>query len=153
MIYGNKIKHIRERNNIKEKQIAEILNISRSLYCDYEKENKTIPTKHLNTICNYLNVSFDYIFNFENTKQYRKCHKTEKLDLNIIRKRLKELRKDHKITQEELGKIAGCSYGTIAGYEIGRYLISIPVLYKICRKYNISAEYLLGRIEINKKIS
>ena len=31
--------------------------------------------------------------------------------------------------------------------EKGKYLISIPFLYTICKKYNISADYLLGKID------
>ena len=151
MIYKNKIKHFRERNNIKEIDLAKVLGISKSLYSEYENEIKTIPTKHMNTICNHLNVSFDYILGFNSKPQYDNIIQTEKLNQKLIGLKLKELRKERKLTQEQLGIISGCSYGTIAGYELGRYLISIPVLYKICKKYNISADYLLGRLD-NEKI-
>ena len=149
MIYKNRIKHLRERNNIKEKDLANALKISKSLYSEYENEIKTLPTKHMNTICNYLNVSFDYILGFESKLQHDNIIQIEKLNQKLIGLKLKELRKKQKLTQEQLGKITGCSYGTIAGYELGRYLISIPVLYKICKKYNISADYILGRLESN----
>ncbi len=145
MIYGSRIKHLRDRNNIKAKELANVLRISKSLYSEYESEIKTMPVKHLNSICNYLGISFDYILGFENKLEYNKINKLVNLDAKIIGNRLKEIRKEHKLTQEELGKIVGCSYGTIAGYEIGRYLISTPILYKICKKYNISADYLLGK--------
>ncbi len=37
--------------------------------------------------------------------------------------------------------------GTIANYELGINLIATPFLYSICKKYNISADYLLGKID------
>ena len=153
MIYKNKIRYFRYRNNIKEIDLAKILGISKSLYSEYENEIKTIPTKHMNTICNYLNVSFDYVLGFDSKPQYDNIILYEKLNLKLIGIKLKELRKNYNLTQEELGNIVGCSYGTIAGYEIGRYLISIPILYKICKKYHISADYLLGRLESYKNIN
>ena len=104
----------------------------------------------MNTLCNYLNISFDYILGFSLTYESNNIIQSEKLDAKLIGLNLKEFRKKQKLTQKELGKIAGCSYGTIAGYEIGRYLISIPILYKICKKYNISADYLLGRVDYQK---
>ena len=149
MIYKDKIRHLRDRNDLKEIELANYLNISKSLYSEYENEIKIMPIKHLNKICNYFNVSFDYIFNFTTTTQYSKANLAEDLSPKIIAQRLKKIRKEYKLTQEDLGKIVGCSYGTIAGYEIGRYLISTPILYKICKKFNISADYLLGRISEN----
>ena len=52
-----------------------------------------------------------------------------------------------KLTQSKLADNLGCSYGTIAGYERGRYLIATPFLYQICKTYRISADYLLGKID------
>ena len=67
---------------------------------------------------------------------------------NIIAgKRLKEFRKENKLTQEKLANILNTTFSNIAFYEKGRNLIAIPVLYEICKKYNISADYLLGRID------
>ena len=150
MVYSERLKHYRDRNNIKEKKLASILKISKSLYSEYENEIKIMPIKHLNTLCNYLNISFDYILGFNDKPQYTNIKKMDNLNNKIVGQRLKIIRKKYKLTQENLGKIAGCSYGTIAGYEIGRYLISTPTLYKICKKYNISADYLLGKIDNNK---
>ena len=115
-------------------------------YCNnqYEKEYELIPLKHLNTLCNYFHVSLDYIFGFTNILNYPHSH--AKINYQKAGERLKEFRKEHKLTQTTLGNELNCSYGTIAGYEIGRYLIATPFLYTICKKYHISADYLLGKI-------
>jgi transcriptional regulator with XRE-family HTH domain len=149
MIYGNRIKHLRDRNYIKSIQLAEVIDKSKSLYSEYENEKKTIPTKHLNTISNYLNVSFDYLFGFNDELQYKNNNLSATLNKKEIGSNLKNIRKQYKLTQEELGKVVGVKYSTIAGYESGRYLVSVPVLYKICKKYDISADCLLGKINNN----
>ena len=151
MIYKDRLKFLRDRTNTKEKDIKAILGIGKSLYSEYESEIKIMPVKHLNLICNYFNISFDYLFGLTEKLQYSTIKKDE-LNPNVIGKNLKEIRKELKLTQEKLADIVGCSYGTIAGYEIGRYTISTPILYKICKKYHISADYVLGRTNNPKYI-
>ena len=148
MIYAFKLKELREEKNINQLELSKTLNIDNSVYAKYEKEYEIIPIKHLNTLCNYFNVSFDYIFGFTNDLNYPNI--LREIDTKKSGTRLKELRKEHKITQTILGDELNCSYGTIAGYEIGRYLIATPFLYTICKKYHISADYLLGKTDTPK---
>ena len=145
MIYNKKIIKLREEKELKQYEIASILGIYKGLYNQYETEYEIIPLKHLNTLCNYYNVSFDYIFDFTSKRNYKKIECSE-IDLIKAGLRLKEFRKEIKKTHTSLAKELNSSYGTIAGYEKGRYLIATPFLYTICKKYHISADYLLGKI-------
>ena len=146
MIYSKKIIKLREEKELKQYEIANILGIYKGLYNQYETEYEIIPLKHLNTLCNYYDVSFDYIFDFTDKRNYKKLECSE-IDLIKAGLRLKEFRKETKKTLSSLAKELNCSYGTIAGYEKGRYLIATPFLYTICKKYHISADYLLGKID------
>ena len=151
MFYGEKIKDLRERIGLTQVQIAKILKINNKTYSHYENEDTNIPLKHLITICNYFNVSLDYIFNFTDIKQYKNINYNPKLNNGGIR--LKEFRKENKITQVKLADILNTTHSVIADYERNRYMISTPFLYTICKKYNISADYLLGRIDNPKYIN
>lgn len=148
MNYGKMLKFLREENELKQIDIANYLNIDFTQYSHYESENRTIPIKHLNACCNYFDVSLDYIFGFTNIKQYKKINK--EINKTLSGNRLKELRKSLKYTQTEFANILNNSYGTIAGYEKGRYIIATPFIYEICKKYGISADYLLGKIDSPK---
>ena len=54
---------------------------------------------------------------------------------NIIAgKRLKEFRKENKLTQKKLASILNTTFSNIAFYEKGRNLIATPFLYEICKK-------------------
>ncbi|EQB4336231.1 helix-turn-helix domain-containing protein [Clostridium botulinum] len=59
--------------------------------------------------------------------------------------RLKELREEKDLTQEELGKFLNVSRQTISSYESGAIEPSIANLVKIANIFNVSLDYLLCR--------
>ena len=144
MLYKEKLKELREEQYLKQKDLAKLVNIDRSVYGRYEKEYQIIPIKHLCYICNFFQVSLDYIFGFVDDKIYSNIKDIDKI---IMGERLKLFRKEKKVTQEKLAELLNTSQSTIADYERGKNFIPTPFLYTICKKYHISADYLLGRIE------
>lgn len=145
MNYSTKMKEIRLENNSLQKDIAEILGISSFTYSHYETKDSIIPINHLIKFCDYYNVSLDYVFGFSNIKQYENSIKD--IDINKAGKRLKEFRKDNKLTQAKLADVLNTNQSVIANYERGRNIIATPFLYDICKKYNTSADYLLGKTD------
>lgn len=145
MMYSNKLKELRESNDLSQIQIAQILNVDNSVYAKYEKEYEIIPLKYLNTLCTYFNVSIDYLFDFNKDKQYKGKINTSINEIEIG-KRLKEFRKENKLTQLKLAKLLNTVQPVITNYENGKHLIATPFLYTICKEYHISADYLLGKI-------
>ena len=63
----------------------------------------------------------------------------------ILGYRLKRLRKDNNMSQEELGKLLGVTKVSVSGYENGTRIPSMEVLITILNVFKISADYLLGR--------
>ncbi len=145
MNYGTKIKELRIKNNLTGTDIAKILNISQVTYSHYEVQERIIPVERLNDLANYFNVSIDYILDFNKNKQYNKT--LIEVDKYIVGQRLKEFRKENKITQVKLAEVLNTVHQVIANYENGRTLIATPFLYTICKKYHISADYLLGKTD------
>ncbi len=145
MIYSLKLKELREGREIKQYEIAKMLKISKTTYSEYENEYKIMPIKYLNEICNYFKVSLDYIFNITNELTYNKSKNN--IDVDLFCKRFKEFRKENKLTQSKLAVILNTTQSTLTGYESGRYIIATPFLYTICKKYGVSADYLLGKID------
>lgn len=145
MNYGNKLKTIRISKQLTQEQVANLLNINRSTYKEYELQNSIFPSKYLWNLTNILDVSIDYIFGFTEKIKYNKPN--QKLDKVKSGLRLKEFRKENKLTQLKLASVLNTTQSVIADYEKGRYLIATPFLYTICFKFHISADYLLGRVD------
>ena len=54
--------------------------------------------------------------------------------------RIKELRKEHKITQDELAGAVGVTRQTIISLENGKYNASLQLAYRIARYFNLHIE-------------
>lgn len=59
--------------------------------------------------------------------------------------RIKQLRKEFKITQQELADKIGGAKCTIAMYENGKRKPSIKVLFKLSKIFDCSIDYILGK--------
>ena len=60
------------------------------------------------------------------------------------RKRLRDLREDHDLTQAELGKVLNKSQQGYNHIEAGRAELKIEDLIKLCQFYHLSADYIIG---------
>lgn len=63
-----RIRDLREDNDLTQKMIANILNISQRGYSHYETGNNDIPTETLIKLAKFYNVSVDYILGLSNIK-------------------------------------------------------------------------------------
>ncbi|MDE6469670.1 MAG: helix-turn-helix domain-containing protein [Eubacterium sp.] len=61
----------------------------------------------------------------------------------MLYKKIKELRVDRDITQFEIAKALGISQGNYSFIENGVANLKADDLVKICRFYNVSADYIL----------
>ncbi|MFR5876651.1 MAG: helix-turn-helix domain-containing protein [Eubacterium sp.] len=57
--------------------------------------------------------------------------------------KLRDLRIDKDITQTQLAKILGVKQAAISKYELGLREYKIEDLIKLCKFYNVSADYIL----------
>lgn len=125
MEYNIILGDLRNEAKLTQQELADILNINRVQYNQYENNYNTIPSKHLNAISNYFDVSIDYILGFTKSRKDYLNSKKE-INLKAAGLRLKEFRKNFKITQKDLAKKLNTNQSVIANYERGRTLISTP---------------------------
>lgn len=142
------MKLLRTYDLITQENMAKILGISRTTYKEYELQNSIIPIQHLNNFCNYFNISIDYLFDLTDKNSYINSKKN--INKALLTKRLKKLRNEFSLSQIQMSKELNVDNSTISKYERGKNLIATPFLYQICKKYNISADYLLGKIDESK---
>lgn len=56
-----RIRNLREDSDLKQRELAEILNCSQRIYSNYERGDVDIPTEILIKLSKHYNVSVDYI--------------------------------------------------------------------------------------------
>ncbi|MBQ9071398.1 MAG: helix-turn-helix transcriptional regulator [Clostridia bacterium] len=61
MKYVKKIRDLREDHDKTQAEIAEILGTSQTMYARYERGANELPLHHLITLCQYYDVSADFI--------------------------------------------------------------------------------------------
>jgi len=66
-------------------------------------------------------------------------------DINLkggykLKTRIAELRKEKKMSQEELALAVGVTRQTITSIEVEKYVASLPLAYKIAHYFNMSIE-------------
>ena len=69
------------------------------------------------------------------------------------RERMKNLREDCDLTQREVAVILSKSQQGYSHIEEGRAELKIDDLIKLCRFYNVSADYFIGLSEDKKDLS
>lgn len=57
-----------------------------------------------------------------------------------LKTRIAELRKQHKLSQEELGLAVGVTRQTITSLEVGKYTASLVLAYKIANYFGLTIE-------------
>lgn len=62
-------------------------------------------------------------------------------------KRLRDLREDNDLKQEDIAKILNITKQAYGRYENGARKLSIEDLIKLCNFYNVSADYIIGRTD------
>ena len=65
-------------------------------------------------------------------------------------KRIKDLRTDHDLTQENLANILKCQREVYRRYEAGTRSLPIDYLVTIAKYYNTSTDYLLELTDVKK---
>ena len=72
MEYNERMAWVRDCKNITQKEIADFLGIKQQQYARYEKGINIMPVTYLKKICEYLNVSSDYLIGLEQKEKNAK---------------------------------------------------------------------------------
>lgn len=68
--YAQKIRDLRTDHDMTQAQIAEILGTTKNQVGKYERGEQEMPIKHLMTLCDYYEVSADYILGMPKGRPY-----------------------------------------------------------------------------------
>ena len=69
-----------------------------------------------------------------------------------MKSQIARLRRERKLSQEELALAVGVTRQTITSIEVGKYIASLPLAYKLARFFGLSIEELFDFSEIEEEI-
>lgn len=67
-----RLRGIREDNDLTQTQVAQVLGTSQTMYARYERGANELPTRHLVTLCRFYNVSADFFLGTEPDQRRKK---------------------------------------------------------------------------------
>ena len=67
-MYQNRLRDLREDKDLKQRDIAKVLQIHQTTYSDYELERLNVPVTALHILADFYEVSIDYLLGRTNVK-------------------------------------------------------------------------------------
>ncbi len=138
-----RMKEIREEAGLKQKDVAEAMNVTKGSYSMWECGTDTIPLRRLNQFCNYFDVSIDYVVGFNDKRKY--ANAKPDIKIKITGENLKKIRNKKGLTQVQLANELKINQPTWNRYEKSRTLILTVVLVELAKKYHYSIDKILGK--------
>ena len=68
--YVERIRDLREDNDLLQKDVAKILNTTQQVYSRYEKGTTEMPIRHIVTLARFYKVSADSILGLSDIQRY-----------------------------------------------------------------------------------
>lgn len=135
---------LREERDLTQEEMGQVVGTKKFSICNWESNREIIPLSKLNAYANYFNVSMDYILKIDNRK-YMKESCNIILDKKVIGNNIKLVRENNNLTQRQLAKILNTTHSVIWAYESGKTMILTAFAYQLCKKFNLSMDWLCGR--------
>ena len=66
--FTDRIRNLREDNDLRQKEVAKLLNITQQQYSLYEKGYRLMPIDMIKKLAKYYNVDMNYIVGISNLK-------------------------------------------------------------------------------------
>lgn len=140
-IVGSRLKELREKKELSQGDVGKALGISRTAYLQYENGGTAHPRK-LDELAKMFNVSTDYLLGLD--ENYSGVEEANVPHISRFGERLLELRKEHDLTQGDIGKSLGLSLSAIGKYEQGLRTPNPDVICAVAKRFGVSTDYLLG---------
>lgn len=140
---SNKIKKLREDNELTQEELAKKLGCTRSAYSLWEINKNTIPLYYLNRISNIFNINIDYLVDLSD----KKVITFKKVDIDRIElgKNIKKARKSINYTQNKLAAKLNTTHSVISAYESGKTAVPTLFIIEIAKITDTSLNILLSK--------
>lgn len=138
MLLQDRIKHIREHFGLSQAQFAQRINKSPGFISLVETGRSNVSDETIETICSVLSVNEEWLRtgNGKMTSQAA-------VDMENIGIRIKQLRKNMNLTQDQFADATGYTNIQIHLVESGKVNPSDKFLRRVCETFDVSFEWLM----------
>lgn len=134
--FSDNLRNEREKLGLLQKEMAKKLGLPSNTYNGYETGKRSPNLEVAAKIADCLNVPIDYLLG--NTTILNSG--------GTIGNKLKELRKSHNLTQEDVAKKIGLTKSAYGYYEQGKTVPDAYTLSRLADCLNVSSDCILGRV-------
>ena len=99
--------------------------------------------------CCFLQSELDIFCKAYYTKIAKQTYQKE---ASPMKTRIPELRRERKLSQEELARAVGTTRQTITSIEVGRYTASLPLAFKIAHYFGLTIEEVFDFSELEGEV-
>ena len=132
--FPERLRQLRTEAKLTQQQMAEAFNIKQPTYAQWETGRTKPKGETLERFADFFNVSTDYLLG-----------KTQpRTELSVFPERLRQLRIETDLTQQELAKNLNVSQQIIGLWERGKRKPKIEAITNIAEYFNVSPKYLIG---------
>ena len=139
-----RLKKVRIYADLNQKDVAKLLNVAYSSYNAWERENDLMPLRQLDKFCSIFNVSLDYVLGFSEDSEYPN---SREIDTKLLAKRVKRIRRENDLTQDDLAGLFHITRSSISKYENGINLALTSKIIEFCKYFGISSDFVTGKID------
>ena len=148
-MFENNLRWCREELEMTQAELGYIFGVSDAAVRSWETAHDSIPLPKLIKFCNMYDYSLDFVCGLIRRNIKYGKFETDKVKIG---KKLKELRTKLNLSQQALADECKIFQTTYSGYETGHYLINTSNLYYICKTYNVSMDWIVGRTKNSMKL-
>lgn len=129
------LKNLRKERGITQTKLSEYMGITQATLSGWENEKFEIDTESLKKLAKYFNVSVDYLLGLEEANS---------ASVNKKMNNLKQLRKEKRLTQQEMANMLNISQNAYSYWENDKVKIDNKSLEKLSSFFGVSIDYILG---------
>ena len=103
----------------------------------------------MDRFCEIFQVSLDYVLGLGEIWEYPS---SRVIDPKLLAKRIKRIRRENDVTQDELANILNITRSSISKYENGINLALTSYIIGFCNYFHVSADFVTGKIDEEIKL-
>ena len=138
----NKFTVLREYYGLSQAQFAQKINVSPGFIANVEAERANVSDRTIDAVCRAFPIRREWLVDGEG-EMFIEEHRQDPVDKKGMGNRVKAVRQDAELTQEEFAKRIGYSKIQIHSVEREKVIPSNQFLDKVAKEFAVSYEWLM----------